>query len=385
MRIAGSAIVLAISCPLFAQDKPPAVDSVKVAKAIDRGAAWLIARQKNQGADYTDELVLWTLLHAGVTAKEPAFKTLLDRMLETPLGRTYNVAIQAMILEELNRVAFQPRIAACAQFLVDGQLADGSWTYEGPANPPDVPTGRGDPRPPVPTGPGGGKPRVVRKIAVKRKAPWKVQEGDGSNTQYAALGLRACHDAGIVLPKETIERGRKYWIDAQEDPPERRNPYGDPRGWSYNPKATTYGSMTAGGLGSVVIYDYIAGQDWRKNPAALDGLAWLACNFTVTENPKHGGSDDQGRSQWHYYYLYGLERAATLYGTERLGKHFWYAEGARYLLEKQAPQGSWNGDPVDTCFAILFLKRATRPFVDVETPSGRKPPARRPDGPRERE
>jgi hypothetical protein len=35
------------------------------------------------------------------------------------------------------------------------------------------------------------------------------------------------------------------------------------------------------------------------------------------------------------------------------------------LLEKQSGDGKWN-NTVDTCFAILFLKRATRPLVASE-------------------
>ena len=47
----------------------------------------------------------------------------------------------------------------------------------------------------------------------------------------------------------------------------------------------------------------------------------------------------------------------------------WYPEGATYLLKHQIPDGSWEarvGDndfhhsTHDTCFAILFLRRATR-------------------------
>ena len=60
------------------------------------------------------------------------------------------------------------------------------------------------------------------------------------------------------------------------------------------------------------------------------------------------------------------------YGTDRFGAHDWYAEGAAWLLETQRPDGSWltanakGGQGVwDTCFAILFLRRATRPLIDV--------------------
>jgi len=76
----------------------------------------------------------------------------------------------------------------------------------------------------------------------------------------------------------------------------------------------------------------------------------------------------------HYYYLYGLERAGILYGTETFGSHEWYPEGAEFLLANQRADGAWiSKDNAyanavwDTCFAILFLRRATRPLQDVAT------------------
>jgi hypothetical protein len=53
---------------------------------------------------------------------------------------------------------------------------------------------------------------------------------------------------------------------------------------------------------------------------------------------------------------------------EKIGEHDWYQEGAEYLLKNQQRDGIWNqatddrfgeGAVVDTCFAILFLKKAT--------------------------
>ena len=59
-----------------------------------------------------------------------------------------------------------------------------------------------------------------------------------------------------------------------------------------------------------------------------------------------------------------------LYGTEMIGRHEWYVEGAEMLLAAQNADGSWAAktqvNPLrDTCFAILFLRRATRPLQDV--------------------
>jgi len=138
---------------------------------------------------------------------------------------------------------------------------------------------------------------------------------------------------------------------------------GKPQGWAYKgaDEGKAYGSMTAGGVGALTIYDYMLKKDWKKDANVKNGLAWLAKNFSVTSNPGRGNA-------WELYYLYGLERAGVLYGTEKIGDHDWYFEGAKYLLSTQAADGSWTvsgGEhPTwDTCFAILFLKKATKPLV----------------------
>ena len=40
----------------------------------------------------------------------------------------------------------------------------------------------------------------------------------------------------------------------------------------------------------------------------------------------------------------------------------WYFDGATSLLEEQAKGGNW-GPVIDTCFAILFLKKAALPVI----------------------
>jgi hypothetical protein len=142
-------------------------------------------------------------------------------------------------------------------------------------------------------------------------------------------------------------------------------------------------SMTAGAVGSLVIYDYLLGLDWTRNKLVRGGMNWVTNHFTVGENP---GITQFGwnRKCFQYYYLYALERLGVLYGTEYFGRHRWYTEGAKLLLEEQKPDGFWNtgtwdGDtagpkPVwDTCFALLFLKRATRPLTDVPSIDERSP------------
>ncbi len=340
--------------------RPQQPDPVKVDAAIKAGVENLRTKVRKQPAatEKMRELVLLTLAHSGLRAGDPLFDELLKSILDEPLATTYRTSLQAMLLEEVDRATHQDRLFQCAQFLVDNQCKNGQWSYGAPTTYPEPPVE--SPGWDAATGPAvadpRGRPPVRRKIPV-RKQREGPDTGDNSNSQYAALGLRACHDAGIILPKEMLQKAARWW---------RENQYGEspagtavaPRGWSYGPRGNTpYGSMTAGAVGALVLCDHLLGADWRKDDAVNSGMNWLRDNFTVTENPKRHG-------QHHYYFLYALERACRLYPTETLGKAEWYPEGAIFLLRDQVRDGSWGKSPVDTCFAILFLRRATRPLLD---------------------
>src|SRR5262249_33777528 len=67
------------------------------------------------------------------------------------------------------------------------------------------------------------------------------------------------------------------------------------------------------------------------------------------------------------FFLWSLEQTAMLLDLERIGGKDWSAWGAAALVLHQQKDGSWHhgafGGPVDTCFALLFLKR-TSPALD---------------------
>ncbi len=371
-------------------------DSLRVGTAWLRGRASMLgaAQSGTGGRDMRpDELVLWTLLHSGVGEDDPDFYRLLKAMLERKLEGTYRAALQVMILEELDRVKYQPWIARGAQFLLDNQCRNGQWSYGDPslfAEEATLPTLAARPSPAggskvkvfeAASAPGSRpKPRVVARIAV-RKMREGPESGDNSNSMYAALGLRAAHDAGILLPPEVIQLAQKAWRDAQIR--SAVAPAGE--GWCYGGRShghKAYGSMTAGAVGSLAIYDYIRDNDegkrgsWKRDAELLRGIDWLSRNFTVTENPGPTEHGDGKPDHMYYYYLYALERAATLNGLETIGKHDWYARGSQALLERQRLDGSWvatgAGELPDTCFALLFLRKATRALVDVPTGIRRK-------------
>src|SRR6185503_14002596 len=411
---------------------PNEVDQVKVDLAIEKGIKYLkgnnashLASKDHVGRKMSKrELVLFTYVHADVPETDPDFKTLFDDMVKDKLEATYCVALQAMVLEEVERVKYQKRILMCAKFLVDNQGPQGFWSYGSPSiyvedvayevpKRKDVASGGGGaakpgevkqfelPHPGMRT-----KPKVTNKIKVK-----KDRDGEGhdnSNTQYAALGMRACHDAGIIMEEKVIDLAMKWLRDCQkkekEPPmdlieggvngpdggmpgaapgvasggtggrtvagPSRVQKKASPNGWCYSDHADhkAYGSMTAGATGSLAIWDYIKDNDegkkksWKNDSDIHEGLVWLGKNFSVTYNPgpyEHAQMAENSAHQY-LYYMYALERAGMLYGTEMMGTHKWYPEGAKVLIETQKATGSWGAGTVDTCFAILFLKRATR-------------------------
>ncbi len=296
--------VLALAPALSAQERR--VDEARVNAAIRKGVESLSRRQGRAfgGWHSARELVLLAMVHAGVPPKDPVFDGLFREMLEDRPETTYRTALRAMVLEEVERVKYQLKIYECAQFLADNQCRNGQWSYGQPTSCPaltpssrrSVATG-----PPVAapgtlvvfTEPENRKPPVLQKIAVRKQRDGPPC-GDNSNSQYAALGLRACHDAGIMFPREVVARAAEWWRQSQGGDGTaggRVSTGGGPaaQGWGYRSKGEpSYGSMTAGAVGALVICDYILGTDWRRDRDVNAGVNWIRDFFSVSENPRRG-------------------------------------------------------------------------------------------------
>jgi hypothetical protein len=143
------------------------------------------------------------------------------------------------------------------------------------------------------------------------------------------------------------------------------------------------GGMTACGLANIEMARFILTEggkkreQWNQRPdaakvqdAIFDGIAWLEKNWSPFENPRK-----QRTNIYHVYWLYALERAMDLLDLRLVGSHSWYNEMGQELLNRQAQDGHWDTkssltptDTLDTAFALLFLKRATKgsiPFGSV--------------------
>ena len=238
--------------------------------------------------------------------------------------------------------------------------------------------------------------RAEGKNVWRYPAPASDGAEDLSNTQYALLALQAASRCGIEVGASVYEKALAYlfenqaktgpevvrWIPNPSYEPglenDRYGPFmGGPkdraRGFAYLPGLEAYtGSMTTAGIAALAsakdrlrALNRLEKDVERKIDASLvDACAWLGKEFAVKANPGGGG--------WHYYYLYGLERAGAMTGLRYFGKHEWYREGAEFLLHAQEPDGGWPAyagpenakmqfRTVESCFALLFLRRASVP------------------------
>jgi len=341
------------AAPVPVRETAAFAPSADARRAIDHGVEYLrkakLPPATHQAPMAPDELILLAFLHAGVSPEDPMFKKLLAQVLATKQQRTYCVSLQAVVLQKLAPEQYKERIAECAQFLVDNQCQNGQWSY--------------------------GTPAVKPAGTTVKKTRDGPLSGNNSCSNFAAMGLRACADAGIRLPVETFERAARFWRESQRLDTDGR------AGWCYtreeNPHRP-YGSMSAGGLAALVICDRLAGRDWRQDKAAQLAVDWVGYHFTPLENygpveelmAKEMISDTPNMNTELYYYLWSVERAATLCGLQRFGARDWYADTVHELVAAQRNDGSWFSgvkrcQPVyDTCFAILFLTRSTRPLGD---------------------
>jgi len=99
-------------------------------------------------------------------------------------------------------------------------------------------------------------------------------------------------------------------------------------------------------------------QSLRAGLVVLSGLVDhpIANKFKGKRaRPKHGRID--GKS---YYFLWSVERLAVALDLNTIGGKDWYTWGAEILVDNQEADGTWSGNyqTADTCFALLFLKRA---------------------------
>lgn len=303
------------------------IGRLAVDSTIRRGIAWLIANQMLDGSwghlkktyrNGATSLAIYTLLSCGVNPNSAAIKKGIRFLSATFPQKTYSSGCQLMALAKLNDPDYYDQMEVIASDLISWQEKNGLWAY------PD-------------------------------------KHWDLSTTQFALLGLRAAASVGIDIPK-------RVWKEAIDGILICGMPFDgitQPviRGFSYypgHPSSNTL-SMTTAAVASLELCRQQLGGKYpqlsRKatQRASKEGLAWIEQNFTVARNFGYAPS-------YHYYTLYGIERVGALHDISKFGEHDWYNDGAGFLVAGQNANGAWPNTSAslpDTCFALLFLRRAT--------------------------
>ncbi len=387
-RLIGGAVALLLLPVLGVR----AADEQALQRAIGRGVAFLKKQQDKSKGTWTyfestpgaTALAGLTLLECDVPPSDRAVQRAAAalRPASVTLTHTYSLALAILFFDRLGEPADVPLIQAMGVRLLAGQKASGGWTYECPANSREEThrlTTHIKKRPPA-----GGREPPGRddRPALSKELQQQLrhinpqagpQHTDNSNTKFATLALWVARRYGV--PAETaLSRVESRFRGT-------RNADG---GWGYLPGGQgalgqSLGSMTCAGLlglafghGSAVESSLRTGvkptegrpplPDPTQDRAVQQGLAFLAGLFS---RPLHPGGREASpffnQKGDEYYFLWALERVAVAYGLETIGRTDWYAWGTHYLLARQRSDGGWQGKyaaSVDTCFALLFLRRA---------------------------
>jgi hypothetical protein len=351
------AILLASAVTVIGADLSP--DDVR--KVMATGVRYLKDHESPSGrwTEYGGQeggitaLCTLALLNAGESPQEPHVAKALKYLKTLEPRSTYVVSLQTMVLCRATPADDQLIIARNVQWLEDKQIKSGvgdrigGWSYGFASSNNSV-------------------------------------SGDGSNSQFALLGLyeaaRAAESGQIdvTIRRDTWDRVHKYWMANQRQ---------DDGSWGYYRPLPGTGSMTCAGIAALVISgDVLHEPDAKASGDQIDacyqapaqdqdaidrGIDWLRQHFTVQVNPPLRINAESGF--WHYYYLYGLERAGRLTARRKIGEHDWYREGADYLIHAIGTDGlksCWTGNNhaendsnIATSLALLFLSKGRWPVL----------------------
>ncbi len=364
----------------LAQAEPPPLskeEQAKVDKAIDKSIAFLKRAQKKNGSwdPYFSHLVGSTalpalaLLEAGVPADDPVVQKAAKwlRLCVSKLDQTYDLSLALLFFDRQGDPQDKAAIRTLALRLIAGQYPGGGWKYLCPTlsakneeaiadllRQREEAAGNKTAPPAVPA--------AFKVLTVFRDPPVLVRDSaDNSNTQFAALGLWVArrHDVPVAA---TLRLTAQRFENSQ-------HPSGT---WSYSswgaPAVLVKGdrSMTTVGLVGLAMREGLRPE--KEAPAGapdtqvLRGFAAMSQLIGVPDTVQ-----DAGRlSNRVVYYLWSLERVAMLYDLPTIGGKDWYRWGADVLLANQGRSGEFGppegGDiseyPVNTAFALLFLKRS---------------------------
>jgi hypothetical protein len=371
-----------------------AADDEAIQRAIDRGVNHLKNIQDKTTGTWpypenpigASALAGVTLLECGASPVDPDMQRAADalRQASLRLTDTYTLALGVLFFDRFGDPDDVPLIESLAVRLLAGQNSSGGWSYECSSISTDevrrlsaVIRNRNHASSST-TPPPRGRRMVSREIQKQLKQINPVRPGpsDNSNTKFATLALWVARRHGMPVEKSLSMVETRFRRS--------QNPDG---GWGYLPGVhdrrglgESLASMTCAGLLGLAIghgaKEAVLRADDRlpesrgaarrpirdptQDPAVQAGLSLLGKVIAAdARGPVRLSNFKEGDE---YYFLWALERVAVAYGLPTIGGRDWYNWGADHLLARQSAAGAWEGKypegGVDTCFALLFLKRA---------------------------
>ena len=371
--------VILLLAAVVAAPLPIEAASPEIEAALKRGADYLAEQVGKTSDGGYRTLIAYALYKAGRDASSPEVQETVNLVLDRfqdgeyrPSGQhIYLCAVDLSLLVDIDPEKYQGQAQAAADYLIASQLPNGGWDY---------PSGRNG-------------------------------HGDTSVTQYALLGLWTAYRAGAEIPMSTWDNALKWLTNTQ-----LQN-----GAWTYVPGTTEGHAMGApdlnmtmaalsalaiaarhafpgradslqqlmsrgesptvdkpkaseedGDAGPLVAIDLskppegaaMEAEDSKTSKFDIDkvrqslnrGLGWAAPRYIVYPDKQHYYGD---------YYLYTVERTASLLDIDKIGAARWYDDAVPRLLQSQTNEGFWKLHAVDsrverqTAFVLLFLARST--------------------------
>jgi hypothetical protein len=376
--VAGAVIIClagATAAPVYAQSDE------EIAAARARGVKYLKEQQKGNGSWVFSghdvgitALCTIALIENGVPLNDPAVQKGYEYVKKNSnkLKNTYDLSLVIVLYSRFGDRRDKPLIKSYAARLIAGQMDSGGWHYECP-------------------GPEIDAEKILRDPSTGPKP--KEGFGDNSCTQFAVLGLWVASRVGVNIDR-TLTRVEKRFTGNQADD----------GGWAYvatnkDGKAPSGDSMTGAGLFCLAVAQASQIRDALKSGKKTEGPE--ASGKSLLESRvfdrglKRTGDFVKGIGPGSgRYFLWSVERVGVLLGLDKIGDTEWFKKGADALLKTQKEEGGWptawaEADKEglsDTCFALLFLRKANlgsdiSRLLEGEKPQkfeiiGRKPAAR---------
>ncbi len=341
-------------------------EQAKINRAIERGAKYL-EREGRSGRIGAQALAGLTLLHCGSTTDDQAVRAIARHVRDEARKYmpTYELATAIMFLDRLGDPADGDLIRDMGVQLIGGQGMMGGWTYGGPAisaaerkalqETLEARESSEATRAPVP---GELKKFAVLRHRAGAKIEFRKHQEDNSNTQFAVLALWAAQKHGAPAAASLAFAEDRFRSS--------QHPKGT---WSYTwtaePTMQSLDSMTCAGLLGLAVglgNQTESRAKLKEGDAAMEkAFAYLGRRLNNKLASPPAGRIVAANAHGDLYCLWSLERVAVIYGLQTIGGVDWYAWGAPRIVAAQHQDGSWHdahaGVP-DTCFALLFLRRA---------------------------